>query len=119
MAKHILIVDDEKSMVEELQEILESEGYQVSSAGEGKTACEIFDANSIDLVLLDIKMPHMSGVEVNKHMHKSDPSIPVIIVTGSFEKKNALQAVNEGAKTILYKPFDPEKLLELIRLYLT
>lgn len=118
MARHILIVDDEKPMVEELQGLLEEEGYQVSAAYDGKEACQVFDKIKPDLVLLDIKMPKQSGVEVNRYINQQEKKVPVIILTGSFEKKHAELALEEGAKTVLYKPFDPEKMLEAIREYL-
>jgi len=117
MAKNnkILIVDDEPEMVEELKEILESEGYIVDSAFNGEEALLKFNKGGINLVLLDIKMPRMNGVEVYRKMRKINSSIPIIIVTGSFAKKNAEQILQEGADAIIYKPFEVEELLTLIR----
>jgi len=116
--KKILIVDDEPEMGEELKEILKDEGYLVSIAYNGVEAIEIFSKSKFRLVLLDIKMPEMNGVEVYRKIRQMDPDIPIIIVTGSFAKKNAEQALREGANDVVYKPFAVENLLTAIKKYM-
>ena len=115
--KKILIIDDEREMVEELTEILEREGYAIEVAFDGEEAIERFrdPGQDIGLVLLDVKMPKMSGVEVYRKIRKIDAHVPVIIVTGSFEKKHADQILKEGAHMVVSKPFEVEKLLRLIK----
>lgn len=113
--KTILIVDDEPEMTEELKEILEDEGYKVAVAFDGVQAIKYFEKCGCKLVLLDIKMPKMNGVETYREMKRMNPAVPVIIVTGSFAKKNAEQALREGANDVVYKPFEVEGLLSKIK----
>lgn len=116
--KTILIVDDELEMTEELKEILEDEGYKVVVAFDGVEALEKFRRQRFCLILLDVKMPKMNGVETYRAMKWINPAVPVIIVTGSFAKKNAEQALQEGANDVIYKPFDVEKLLLKIKKFI-
>ena len=114
-ANKIFIVDDEPEMTEELKEILEDEGYEVKVAFNGVEAIKSFKKHQFGLVLLDIKMPKMDGIETYRRMRKISRDVPIIIVTGSFAKKNAEQALREGANDVVYKPFEVEKLLLKIR----
>lgn len=113
----ILIVDDEVEIVEELKEILESEGYLTLAAFNGVEAVKIFsEKESCDLVLLDIVMPKMSGVETYFKLRKINPKVPIVIVTGSFAKRNAGRLLEYGANDVIYKPFNKvEELLEVIK----
>lgn len=114
-AKNILIVDDEPEMTEELSDILKGEGYLVDISLSGEDAVIKFRSNSFDLVLLDIKMPEINGVEVYRRIKRINSKVPVIIVTGSFAKKNADQVLKEGAEDVVFKPFDIENLLGKIK----
>ena len=113
--KKILIVDDEPEMTEELKEILESENYKVIVAHNGIEALEFFSKELFDLILLDIKMPKMDGVETYRKMKQVKPMTPIIIITGSFARKNAERVIREGASDVVYKPFDVEKLFNIIK----
>ncbi len=113
----ILIVDDEQAMTEELKEILQNQGYDVLVASDGIQALENFRNHQFKLVLLDIKMPKMDGVETYRRMRKINSEVPIIIVTGSFAKKHAEQVLKEGAQGVVYKPFDVEKFLNKIKIY--
>ncbi len=115
--KKILIIDDEREMVEELKEILESKGYCTDAAFDGEEAVERFkdSEQDIGLVLLDVKIPKMNGIEVYRKIRKINANVPVIIVTGSFEKKCAKQILEEGANAVVYKPFEVEELLRMIQ----
>jgi len=114
----ILIVDDELAIVEELTDILSDEGYDVLIAHNGVDAIDIFKHNRVDLVLLDIKLPKLGGVEAFPMMKKIKPNVPVIIITGTFAKELAEQTIRKGAKDVLYKPFSVEDLITTIKRYI-
>lgn len=113
-----MIVDDEVSITEELESILGSDGYKTAIAHTGSVAIALFKENKIDLVLLDIKLPVLSGVEIYSELRKINPDIPVIIITGSFTKARAQEILKAGGRAVLYKPFSAEELLSLIKKYL-
>jgi len=89
-SKKILVVDDEESIHLLYREELEEEGYQVFSATNGEEALEIFGSNPIDLVILDINMPGMDGIEVLRQLKAQKPSLPVILSTAYSEYKHDL-----------------------------
>ena len=111
----ILVVDDEESMRKLLEIALGKEGYRLTLAESGKKATEIFDKSSYDLVISDIKMPDMSGVEVLRHIKETDPSVPVIMVTAYASADTAVEALRLGAYDYLTKPFKLEELKANIR----
>jgi len=98
-----------------LEIALGKEGYRLTLAESGKKATEIFDKSSYDLVISDIKMPDMSGVEVLRHIKETDPSVPVIMVTAYASAETAVEALRLGAYDYLTKPFKLEELKANIR----
>jgi len=98
-----------------LEIALGKEGYRLTLAESGKKATEIFDKSSYDLVISDIKMPDMSGVEVLRHIKATDPSVPVIMVTAYASAETAVEALRLGAYDYLTKPFKLEELKANIR----
>lgn len=111
----ILVVDDEESMRQLLEIALGKEGYRITLAESGKKATGLFDQSSYDLVISDIKMPDMSGVEVLRHIKESDPTIPVIMMTAYASAETAVEALRLGAYDYLTKPFKIEELKNNIR----
>ena len=111
----ILVVDDEESMRQLLEIALRKEGYRLTLAESGKKATEIFDKSSYDLVISDIKMPDMSGVEVLRHIKETDPTVPVIMITAYASAETAVEALRLGAYDYLTKPFKLEELKANIR----
>jgi len=111
----ILVVDDEESMRQLLEIALGKEGYRLTLAESGRKATEIFDKSSYDLVISDIKMPDMSGVEVLRHVKETDPSVPVIMITAYASAETAVEALRLGAYDYLTKPFKLEELKANIR----
>lgn len=110
----ILIVDDEKSVRETLREMLEYEGYEVVEADSGLQALDLFSQNSFDVVLCDIKMPGMDGMELlDKILQSYD--IPVIMISGHGTIDTAVDAIKKGAFDFIIKPFDLNRLLISIR----
>jgi len=106
MKGKILIVDDEKDTCEVLTEILTEEGYQTFYALSGQSALTKVKRNKPDLVLLDIKMPEMDGVEVLKRIKKTDKDIEVVMITAYGALDTARDAMRQGAFDYVTKPFD-------------
>ena len=111
MFPSILIVDDEPSIVKSLVGILSDEGFDVSTAPNGYEALKIIDAESPDLVLLDIWMPGIDGIETLKEIKKDNPFIQVIIITGHGTIETAVQATKLGAFDLIEKPLSIDKII--------
>ncbi len=93
----ILIVDDEKSMCQFLSIMLRKEGYQITAVHNGKKALDQFKVGKFDLVITDIRMSGMDGIELLSELKKVDQAVPVIIMTAYASQKTAIDAVNHGA----------------------
>ncbi len=113
MAK-ILIIDDEKSIRNTLREILEYEKYTVEDAADGPTAIELTNNNTYDVILCDIKMPGMDGMEVLDHL-LTGYDTPVIMISGHGNIDTAVEAIKKGAFDYIAKPLDLNRLLITIR----
>jgi two-component system, NtrC family, nitrogen regulation response regulator NtrX len=111
----ILVVDDEKNIRESLQMILEYEGYEAAFAEDGKKALQRIDDEAVDLVLLDIKMPGMDGLEVLDAMRQADADVPIIMISGHGTIETAVESTRKGAYDFLEKPLDRDKVLVTIR----
>ena len=114
MAK-ILVIDDEKSIRSTLQEILEYEKHEVEQASSGPEGLEIFAANSFDIVLCDIKMPGMDGMEVLEKLLEKPSDAQIIMISGHGNIDTAVQAIKKGAYDFIEKPLDLNRLLITIR----
>ncbi len=101
----ILVVDDELAICDLLAEILNQNGYKCQSTGSGKEALDYLARHPFDLVLLDIKMPGMSGLEVLDVIGQSYPGIPVIMITAVNDASTAVTAMKNGASDYILKPF--------------
>ncbi|MCX7982179.1 MAG: sigma-54 dependent transcriptional regulator [Syntrophales bacterium] len=108
--KRILVVDDEPSMRMALSESLESCGYKVDTAVDGFDALNKFDQNKWDLVITDIRMPKISGLDVLREVRKRAPTMPVILITAYGTVNTAVEAMKEGATDFIMKPFSLEDL---------
>ncbi len=113
MQKHILIADDEKNMIKTLKIMLNNEGFQVESAMNGEEALDKFKADSFDLVLTDLKMPKLNGIELIEEITKIS-DVPIIIMTAYATKDEAIKALNLGAVFFIEKPFKKQELLNYI-----
>ena len=120
MAKEkILIVDDEEVLRNLANEILSEEGYQVSLAGSGEEALGYFNRDSFDLVIADLKMPGMDGMELLKKIKEKDPDAQVILLTSHLSPTTALSSLEAGAFWYLTKPLDDIRIFtEKVRLAL-
>lgn len=106
----ILVVDDEKNYLLVLSAILEDEGYEVLTANSGHEALEIQKSSDLDLILTDMKMPAMDGIELLENVKASDPDLPVIMMTAHGTIDKAVEAMQKGAYSYILKPFDNERL---------
>jgi len=112
--KSILVVDDEKSQREILEMILSGEGYDVTTASSGEAAMKFVADRHFDLVLTDLKMTGMSGLDLLKQLTDFDKSIIVILLTAHGSVDSAVDALRLGAFDYLQKPYDSEKLLDTV-----
>lgn len=108
--QHVLIVDDQNGIRLLLQEVFSSEGYVTTQASNGKIALELVRSNRPDLVLLDMKIPGMDGLEILKHIKSIDPTIKVIMMTAYGELDMIKRATDLGAVKHFTKPFDIDEL---------
>lgn len=113
---HILIVDDDPNHLKTLQTIVRSWGYQVSTAEDGVTAVESAKERLFALILMDVRMARMSGIEALKQIKRYNPAIPILIMTAYSSVDSAVEALKSGAYDYLTKPLDFEVLkLSLVR----
>jgi two-component system NtrC family response regulator len=107
----ILIVDDEKNYTLILAAILEDEGFETLSANSGQEALDILAESDVDLVLTDMKMPSMDGIQLLERVKKEDADLPVIMMTAHGTVEKAVEAMQKGAYNYILKPFDNEQLV--------
>ncbi len=111
----VLIVDDERSILDTLRILLRSEGFEVSVADSGRDALERLPEIEPDVVLTDIRMPGVTGIDVLSAVRERDPELPVILMTAQASLQSAVQAVNQGAFYYVQKPFRNDDMAALCR----
>ena len=111
----ILIVDDDDAMRLALSESLESCGFDISAAENGNEALNLFNKRKFDLVVTDMKMPGMTGIEVLQGVKKLSPDIPVILITAYGTVNTAVEAMKEGAAEFIMKPFSLDDLEAVVK----
>ncbi|MBQ9941520.1 MAG: response regulator transcription factor [Christensenellaceae bacterium] len=115
MAKNtILLIDDDENICKVVRLYLEKEGLNMIMAGDGPTGLEMFAAHSPELVLLDIMMPGMDGIEVIKRIRK-ESNVPVIMLTAKGDTFDKVLALELGADDYIVKPFEPKELVARIK----
>ena len=112
--QNILIIDDEKSLLDLLTVVLRKEGYRVKTSLVPTKVFDILQNEEIDLLICDIKLPQISGMEVLKYVRENRPEIPVIMITAYGSLKQAVEALKAGAIDYILKPFDVEELKIII-----
>jgi DNA-binding NtrC family response regulator len=112
---NVLLVDDEEDFVEMLSLRLEAVGEQVLPAYSGKDCLEVLETKDVDVVILDVKMPGMDGIETLKEIKKRFPLVQVILMTGHGTVETASEGKQLGAFDYLLKPADFDELLEKLR----
>ncbi|UCF89994.1 MAG: sigma-54-dependent Fis family transcriptional regulator [Desulfobacterales bacterium] len=111
----ILIVDDEKNYLLILRAVLEEEGFEVLTALNGQEALAVHETSDLDLILTDMKMPGIDGIELLERAKAIDPDLPVIMMTAHGTVDKAVEAMQKGAYSYLLKPFDNERLILYVK----
>jgi two-component system response regulator HydG len=111
----ILVIDDEQGILETLRILLKNEGYEVETVQGGKAGLEALRKSRPDVVLADIRMPQVSGLDILAAAKEQDPETPVVLMTAQASLQSAIQAVNQGAFQYIQKPFPNDYLLEVCR----
>ncbi|MFW5975344.1 MAG: response regulator [Desulfosalsimonas sp.] len=111
----ILLVDDEEEFVNTLAERLEIRGFQPEVATSGQQAVELMEKRNFDVMVLDVKMPGMDGLQVMEKARTLRPDLPVILLTGHGSADDGVQGMHQGAFDFLMKPLDIDDLISKIR----
>jgi DNA-binding NtrC family response regulator len=109
-AQRIMLIDNEIGLCRMMEAVLKDQGYQVKSFTRPVQAVAEFSAGDYDLIISDIKMPEMDGLEVLQHVRNRDPEVPVIMITAYATVEMSIQALRRGAYDMLTKPFEPDEL---------
>jgi DNA-binding NtrC family response regulator len=115
MQPHLLIVDDEPDLRWVLRGLFEDEGFEVQEAGDGQEALQIVERREPDVVLSDMRMPHVSGLQLLRELRARKPELPVILLSAVEDLATAVDAIKEGAFDYQAKPFDGPRLLLSVR----
>lgn len=113
--KKILVIDDEQIVRISCERTLGGEGFEVKSASNGKEGIELLEKEQFNLVLLDLKMPDLDGIEILKMIKEKWPETKIIMITGYSTVETAVKTLKLGAFNYLEKPFTPDILLETTR----
>ncbi|MGD9489319.1 MAG: response regulator transcription factor [Calditrichaceae bacterium] len=111
---HILIADDEKQIAQSLKKSLQAEGINATLAFDGEETLELLQRNRFDAVLLDWRMPGLSGIEVCKSLRDSGNKIPILLLTALSDLSNKIEALNLGADDYITKPFSVKEVIARI-----
>ncbi len=115
MKEKVLLVDDEEEFVETLAERMRTRGMEVSTTNSGTNALQMVDDESYDVVVLDLKMPGIDGLEALKRIKRRRPEIQVVLLTGYATVEKGVEAIKQGALEFLEKPVDLSSLTEAIK----
>ncbi len=111
----VLVIDDESGILDTLRILLKKEGYEVATAQGGKAGLDAIRGGSPDIVLTDVRMPQVTGLDILQAVKEQDAMTPVILMTAQASLQSAIQAVNAGAFYYLQKPFANDELLAILR----
>lgn len=112
---HILIIDDESSIRKTLARILQQAGFEVTTAESAEQGLNYLRTTQFDLILTDLRMPGMHGMDALKVIHTEHPTLPVILFTAQPDVNSAVEALRQGATDYLLKPIKPEAIIERAR----
>ena len=113
--QRIMLVDNEEGLCRMMEAVLMDQGYQVKSFTRPVQAVAEFSAGDYELIISDIKMPEMDGLEVLQHIRNRDPEVPVIMITAYATVEMSIQALRRGAYDMLTKPFEPDELVYRVK----
>ncbi len=111
----VLVVDDESGILDTLRILLRNEGFEVTTAQGGKAGLEQIRSGAHDLILSDVRMPQVSGLDILNAAREQDPMTPVILMTAQASLQSAISAVNSGAFYYIQKPFSNDELVAILR----
>jgi len=114
-AKRVLVIDDEEALCRMVEAVLSDCGYAVTTHTRSFDAVEAFEPGRYDVVVTDVKMPGMDGLEVLQRLKEAEPGLPVIVITAHATVEMSIQALRKGAYDMVTKPFEPEELLYRVR----
>ena len=112
MSVKVLLVEDEKSIADGIIYNLKNEGLKVTHVDDGKIALDIFDEEHFDLIILDIMLPEVSGLEICKAIRKSS-NVPIIMLTAKDDENDKISGLEMGADDYITKPFSVKELISL------
>ena len=115
---HILVIDDDDIILSLFQEILESEGHKVVTAGTSAEGIECFGQQDFNLIFLDLKMPDIDGAELLKQIKSTKPAVPVTIITGYPGSEVMERALKQGPFGVMEKPFDANDIISAVNSFL-
>ena len=113
--KHVLVVDDERDILTCLDEALTGEGYRVSAALSGAEALDVLATDVPDLIILDLRMPNMSGLELLQIIRRKHARLPIIICSALSKYRNDYDIIRANVSAFVDKPIDLDKLLATVR----
>jgi DNA-binding response OmpR family regulator len=119
MKSKILVIEDDEVLLALLQNLLGDEGFDTHTTADGPRGISLYKEQRPDLVLLDLALPSMNGLEVLKRIHEFDAKARVIVVTGYGSAESAEVAFRYGACDFIYKPFEPRALIERVKALLS
>lgn len=114
MNKTVLIVDDEPEICRMLSRALERAGYNTLQANSGMEALVLIQEHSIDLLITDVRMPGISGLDLIKQTHEIEPRIPIVVISGYGTLDTAIESIRRGAFFFINKPFDTANILDVV-----
>ena len=113
--QRIMLIDNEEGLCRMMEAVLKDQGYLVKSFTRPVQAVAEFAAGDYDLIISDIKMPEMDGLEVLQHVRNRDPEVPIIMITAYATVEMSIQALRRGAYDMLTKPFEPDELIYRVK----
>ena len=114
MDPHILIIDDEENICNYLVELFQLEGWSADKAYDGYEGVKMASDRDYDVIIMDILMPRMTGIEATREIMKRKPDSRIIVITGAAFHKQAQEALDCGARLFIKKPFSSEKIIQVV-----
>jgi len=113
--KHVMVVDDEVDILTCLDEALSAEAYRVTAVASGAEALDLLAREVPDLIILDLRMPQISGIEVLKELRAKHPELPIVVCTGLSGYRDDFDVVTSNVAAFLEKPLDIERVVRTVR----
>jgi DNA-binding response OmpR family regulator len=115
LSANILIVDDEENICHYLMELFQLEGWVAEAAYDGYEGVKNATDRDYDVIIMDIMMPRMTGIEATREIVRRKPNSKIVVITGAPYRKHAQEALDNGAKLFIKKPFSSEKIVQAVR----